>query len=118
MAAAVERLAWIIQVNAVERIGEAVGIAFAAHFTIGDDVEAGALLVADRKQGRIVLRLVEEFRRHAPQFTRAHARRKVAGQFLPVDQPIRLRVGPHEGCRQEHTISPWSGSFAQPSGPS
>ena len=60
MAGAVERGAGIVDVDAFERGGEAVGVALAAHLAVGDDVEAGALLVADREQRRVVLRLRRE----------------------------------------------------------
>ena len=61
---AVERGAGIVDVDAFERGGEAVGIALAAHLAVGDDVEAGALLVADRNARGVVLRLIEPFGRH------------------------------------------------------
>ena len=82
MAAAVERRAGIVDVDAFERGGEAVGIAFAPHLAVGDDVEPGALLVADGEQRGVVLRLLEQFRRNAPQLLGAHARRKAAGELL------------------------------------
>ena len=93
MAGAVERGAGIVDIDAFERGGEAVGVALAPHLAVGDDVEAGALLVADGEHGGVVLRLVEEFRRDAPQFLRAHPRRKAAGELLAVDQPFGLRIG-------------------------
>src|SRR5262249_24539318 len=73
----------------------------APHLAVGDDVEAGALLVADRQQGRVVLRLVEELGRDAPQLFCAHARRKAAGELLAVDQPFGLGVGPDQRGRQQ-----------------
>ena len=96
MTRAVKRGAGIVDVDAFERGGEAVGIAFAPHLAVGDDVEPGALLVANGEQRGVVLRLVEEFRRHPPQFLGAHARRKPAGELLAVDQPFRLRIGADE----------------------
>ena len=63
MAAAVERRAGIVDVDALERGGEAVRVALAAHLAVGDDVEPGALLVADGEQRRVVLRLLEPIRR-------------------------------------------------------
>ena len=93
MAGAVERRAGIVDVDAFERGGEAVGVAFAPHLAVGDDVESGALLVVDREQRRVVLRLREVLRRHGPQFLGAHARRKTAGELFAVDQPFRLGVG-------------------------
>ena len=101
MAAAVERGAGIVDVDAVERGGEAVRIALAAHLAVGDDVEPGALLLADGENGGVVLRLLEPFRRDAPQLLRPHARREAAGELLAVDQPVGLRVGADERGRKE-----------------
>jgi hypothetical protein len=81
VAGAVEGGAGIVEIDAFQRRGEAVGIALAAHLAIGDDVEAGALLVADGEDGGVVLRLLEIFRRDPPQLQRAHARRKAPGEF-------------------------------------
>ena len=55
---AVERDAGVVQVDPVERGGEAVGVALAAHLAVGDDVDAGAFHVADGDQGGIVLRFL------------------------------------------------------------
>ena len=101
MAGAVERGAGIVDVDALERGREAVGIAFAPHLAVGDDVEAGALLRADRQEGRVVLRGFEEFRRDAPQLLRAHARREAARELFAVDQPVGLRIGTDQRGGQE-----------------
>ena len=93
MPGAVERGAWIIDIDTLERGGEAVRVAFAALLAIGDDIEPGALLVSDSKKCCIVLRLLEKFRSYAPQFPRPHAWREAPGKILPVDQPFRLGVG-------------------------
>jgi hypothetical protein len=47
----------------------------------------------------VVLRLIEEFRRNAPQFLRADARWEAASELLTVDQPVRLGIGTDEGGR-------------------
>ena len=96
LAGAVDRRARIVDVDAVKRGGEAVGIAFAALLAVGDDVEPGALLVADGKDGGIVLRRFELVRRDQPEIAGAHARH-VLRQLLAVDQPVRLRVRTDEG---------------------
>ena len=122
MAGAVERRAGIVDVDAFERGGEAVGIALAPHLAVGDDVEAGALLVADREQRGIVLRLIQIFRRDPPQLLRAHARRKAAGELLAVDQPFRLGVGADERSGQKrqrhgdssHLVWPGEAHFQHP----
>ena len=80
MAAAVERRARIVEIDAFERRREQVRIAFAADFAVGDDVEAGLLLRADRDDRRVVLRLDQERLGNAPQFLRPDARRKTAGR--------------------------------------
>ncbi|MGA6964850.1 MAG: hypothetical protein WBZ51_14715 [Xanthobacteraceae bacterium] len=59
-------------------------------------VKPGAFLLPDGEQRGVVLRLIEEFRRNAPQFLRAHTRREAAGELLTVDQPVRLGIGTDE----------------------
>src|SRR6185295_16586854 len=86
---------------AIERGGESVGVALAAHLASGDDVEPSALLVADGEHGSVVLRLLETFRRHAPQLPRPYPWRKSPAQLLAVDQPVGLRVAPHQRRRQQ-----------------
>ena len=118
LAAAVERHAGIVEVDAVQRGGEAVGIAFAAHLAVGDDVEPGPLLVADGDQGGVVHRLVEPFRRDPPQFLRPHPRREAAGELDAVDQPVGLGIGADEGRGQQHLASFYGHEPAAGSGPS
>ena len=62
----VERDARLIDVDAFERGREAVRVAFAADFAVGDDVEPGVFLRLDREHGRVVLRLGEKGLRDAP----------------------------------------------------
>ena len=52
-------LAGMLGVDAFQREGEAVGVALAADLAVGDDVDAGALHVADRQDGAVVLRLLQ-----------------------------------------------------------
>src|SRR6185503_8784901 len=81
----------VVDVDAFERGGEAVGIAFASHFPVTNDVDAGALHVADRDQRGVVLRLFQERRRDAPQVGLSHAR-YLGAQLGAVDQPPRLWI--------------------------
>jgi hypothetical protein len=90
--AAVERRPWIVDVDPVECRREPVRVALAAHLAVGDDVEPGALLIADREHRRIVLGLLEIARVDPPQLGGAHAGRKAAPQALSIDQPVGLRV--------------------------
>jgi len=108
MTGAVERSARIIDVDAFECSGEPVRIAFAALFAVGDDVEAGAFLVADGDERGIVLRLVQPIRPHPPKLFCPHPGWKAPGQLLAVDQPIRLRIGADERRRKQlgHLILP------------
>jgi len=66
VARAVERCAWIVDIDTLERGSEAVRVAFAPLFAISDDIEAAALLVADGEKRRIVLPLFQKFRSYAP----------------------------------------------------
>jgi hypothetical protein len=85
MAGSIERSAWIVDIDPLERGGEAVRVAFAALLSVGDDIEAGLFLVADSKKGRIVLCLLQEFRRDAPQLPRPNTRRKTPSKLLTID---------------------------------
>ena len=82
----------VLAVHALERGGETVGVALAAHLAVGDDVDAGALLVADREQCGVVLRLLEPGRLDPPQLARASTRRNDFRQEPAVDQPVGLGV--------------------------
>ena len=64
----------IIGIDAVKRGRKAVGIAFAADFAVGDDVDAGAFHVADRDDGGVVLRFLQMLRRQPPHRMHARAR--------------------------------------------
>src|SRR5947208_16201473 len=96
MARAVERAPRMIEIDAFERGGEAVGIAFAPDLAVGDDVEAGPLLRPDGEQRGVVLRLGEIGLGDPPQLFRAHARRKAPGELFPVDHPFGLGVTSHQ----------------------
>src|SRR5205809_7535760 len=96
MARAVERSAGMVDIDAFERGGEAVGIAFAPDLAVGDDVEASPLLRPDREQRGVALRLGEIGLGNPPQLFRAHARRKSPGAPFPVDQPSRARVAAYK----------------------
>ena len=87
MAGAVERGAGIVDVDTFERGREAVGIAFAPHLAVGDDVEPGLLLRADRQQGRVVLRGFEMLRptRHSS-FARTRGGKRPASFSRSISQ--------------------------------
>jgi hypothetical protein len=61
MAGPVERGAWIVNIDTLKRSGEAVRVAFAALFTVRNDIEAGVFLVANSEKRRIVLRFFQKF---------------------------------------------------------
>ncbi|MDN5932768.1 MAG: hypothetical protein L0I24_17165, partial [Pseudonocardia sp.] len=96
MSGAVQGGARVVDVDAVERGREMVGVALAAHLSVGDDVEPGAFLGADREHGGVVLGLGEMLGRGPPQLLRAHPRREPAGEAVPVDEPVGLGVAADE----------------------
>src|SRR6185503_10590485 len=79
----------------LERGGEAVGIAFASHFPVGDDVDAGPLHVADCQHRGVVLGLLEVGLRDAPQVGLAHPGH-LSAQLGAVDQPPGLGVAAYD----------------------
>src|SRR5258705_10924966 len=80
------------EVDALERRCESIRVALAPDLAVGDDVDAGALHVADGDDGRVVLGLLEELRRDAPDLPRANPRRQPAGKSRAVNEPVRLRI--------------------------
>ena len=50
----------IVNVHTVEGCCEAIGVAFTAHFPIGDDVEAGTFLISNGKDCGVILSFLEE----------------------------------------------------------
>ena len=107
MAAAVQRRARVVDVDAFERGREAVRVALAPHLAVGDDVQPGALLVGDREPRGVVVRLLQVGRIDPPQLAGADPRREAAAELLAVDQPVRLRVGTDEAGlhRRESTAA-------------
>ena len=117
MPAAIEGGARVVHVHALERGGEAVRVALAAHLAVGDDVQPCPFLVGDRQTCGVVLSLLEIARVDPPQLRRAHTRRKALAQPLPVDQPVRLRVrtdeaGGDPGVLSDSRNGTWSGRAA------
>src|SRR5437879_11726699 len=104
MARAVERGAGGVDLDAFERGGEAVGIAFAPDLAVGDDVEARPLLRPDGEQRGVILRLGEIGLGDPPQLFRAHAGRKAPGELFPVDQPFGLGITSHQRRWKQHLI--------------
>ncbi len=96
MAAAIEGCSRVVDVDAVERGGETIRVALAAHLAIGDDVQSGAFLIDDGKDGGVVLSLLQPLRSDPPQLGGSHSRREAIGEPCPIDQPVRLGVGTDE----------------------
>src|SRR5581483_5646022 len=59
MAAAVQCDPGVVEVDALESGGEAIRVALAPDFPIGDEIESGVLLCLDRHDGGIVLGLLQ-----------------------------------------------------------
>ena len=90
----------IVGIDAVERGGKTVGIALAADFAVGHDIDAGAFHVADRDDGGVVLRFLQMFGRKPPHFMHAGARHRF-GQHRAVHQPFGLRIASDHRRRQQ-----------------
>ena len=79
-------------VDAAERRRECAGVALAAHFAVGDDVNAGAFHVANGDGGGVVERPGQRLGGHAPKATLQDAGDRAARQDIAVDEPVRLGV--------------------------
>ncbi len=101
LAAAVLGLAGIVQVDAVQRGGEVVGVALAANLAVRHDVQAGALLVLDGDARGIILRFLEPGLRDPPELQRPRSRGELLGQLVAVDQPVGLRVAANDGAGEK-----------------
>src|SRR5262249_37030235 len=99
----VRRLTWLVEVDAVERGREMVGVALARLLAVGHDVETGALLVAHRQDGRIVLRGLAMLPVDKPQVFGAQPHYRF-DELVAVDQPVRLRVGSDQAGRKQDRL--------------
>src|SRR5690348_12982614 len=106
MSRPVERRSRVVEINTRKRGGEAVRVALPADLSVGDDVEARFFLRLDGQHRSIILSLRQERLRNPPQLTHADPRREAPGQFLAVDQPIRLWIASYERRREKHVASP------------
>ena len=95
-ARAADDLADAIACDTVERVRELVRVALAADFAVRDDVDAGALLLADRDDRRVVLRLLEPLGWDPPDLARTHARRHHFREHGAVDEPIGLGIASNQ----------------------
>src|SRR2546427_10475150 len=102
MTGAVERSAGTVDIDAFERGGEALGIAFAPDLAVGDDVEAAPLRRPKGEHCGAVLRLGERRLGTPPQLFCPYAGRKAPGELFPVDQPFGLRIAADQGGGEKH----------------
>jgi hypothetical protein len=101
-AGAAEQGARVVQVHAVQRGGEPVRIALPDLLAVGDDVQPGPLLVAQREQGGVPLSLLQVRGADPPQFTGPDPGRQPVAEPVPVDEPVRLRVAADQRGGKEH----------------
>src|SRR5579862_257529 len=81
----------MLAIEARQCVGEFVRVTLAPNLAIADDIDTGALHLANRDDGRIILRLLEVFFSNSPQLRHPHARHEVA-ELLTIDEPVGLRI--------------------------
>ena len=86
----------LVHVHALQRGGEAVGVALAPDLAVADHVDAGPLHVADGHHGGVVLGLLEDFLRHPPDAPQTDPRDALRQQG-PIDEPVRLGIAADDG---------------------
>jgi hypothetical protein len=84
--------AGVVDIDAIERGSEMVGIALAALLAVGDDIDAGPLLIANGEQGGVVLGDLQLVGCDKPEIAHPHARHLLR-QPCPIDEPLGLRIG-------------------------
>ena len=105
----IQRRAGVVDINTVQCGRKAVRVALTTHFAISDNVEACALLVPNCEERRIVLSLLQPLGRNSPRLLGTNSRRKAAGEFSAIDQPVWLWIAPDKSGRQNGIhLSPWS----------
>src|SRR5689334_119328 len=92
MAGAIERHSRVLEVHALQRGRESIRVALAPDLTVRDDVDARPLHVQDGKPGRVILGLLQQLRREAPNLEGSGPRRQPAAKERAVDQPVRLWI--------------------------
>ena len=85
----------------LERRGQPVGIALAAHFAVADNVDSRQFLIGEGDDRCVILRLGKKRRRHTPKLLRTNARRQTALQLFAINQPVGLRIAAHDGRRKD-----------------
>jgi hypothetical protein len=109
LAGAADDRSRIVEVDPVERRRKPIEVALAPHLAVRHDIDPGALLIANRNQRGIVLRLLEKIGGDAPELPHPHARWRIRGEQRSIDEPLRLRVRADDRCRQQfslHRITP------------
>ena len=87
----------MFQIETSERRRKVIGIAFPSHLTVGNDIDAGALLISDREQSGVVLRLDEPRFGDTPDVACTHTRHDLGFEQIVIDQPGRLRIAADDG---------------------
>src|SRR5215831_8921297 len=93
----------MLDIEALERRGEAVGIALAPHFAIRDDIDPRALHIGNREPRGIVLRLLQIRLGHTPDVACPHAWWQAVTEILAVHQPVWLRIAAND--RRHNTFA-------------
>src|SRR5712691_12207401 len=101
MAGPVKGGAGVVEVYPFERGGEAIRVAFAPDLAVGDDVDPGALQVADREDRGVVLGLLEVLGCDSPDLQRAGSWRQATAEHRAVDEPIGLGIAADDGRQQD-----------------
>jgi hypothetical protein len=99
LAGAIKARPRIFDVDAFESGCEPVGIALPSHFAVGQDVDPGGFLIADREKRRVVLSLIQPFIADPPELLRPDSGH-VFAELTAVDQPIGLGIAADERRRE------------------
>jgi hypothetical protein len=84
--------AGIVEVHALQGVGEPVRVAFPPHLAVGDDVHAGAMLILQGDDRGVVLGLFEGKGVHLPQGVEQDSGRQPLAEPIAIYEPRGLCV--------------------------
>ena len=111
-AGTIGRLSRVIEIDAVERGGKAIGVALPTLLTVADNIDPGAFLIANGEKGGIVLCRFKPLRVDEPKVVCAYAR-YLLRQPSTIDQPFGLRIRADQGGGKQHELTLTCGTRPQ-----
>src|ERR1700719_3334966 len=103
-AGTIGRLSRVVEIDSIERGGKTIGVALPTLLTVADNVDPGALLIANGETGGIVLCRFKLLRVDEPKVVCAHPR-YLLRQPSTIDQPFGWRIRADQSGGKQHELA-------------